>query len=95
MTIRRAISSIVSLVLVGSVLILAFPNLFGNRVAAAPKPTHFQIGSNDVGGRFLAGPFPANTQLAITSLTVAAPGQPASTQFGIRVAHGAGASIGH
>jgi hypothetical protein len=92
MTIQRAAGSIVSLVFVGSVLTLAFPAVFSGRVAAAPKPTHFQAASNAGAGRDLAGPFAAGTQLGITSLTVAAPGTATSTQFGIRVTHGVGSS---
>jgi hypothetical protein len=93
MTIQRIVGSFVSLVVVGGVLSLMFPGLFVDKVTAASKtPTHFQTVSNALGGRFLAGPFAAGTQLGISSLTVAAPGQSTSTQFGIRVFHGVGAT---
>ena len=92
MKVQRLVGSIVSLILVGVVLSLMFPGLFVGRLTAAPKPTHFQAASNAFGSRFLAGPFPAGTQLGISSLTVSAPGQFTSTQFGLRVFHGFAAS---
>jgi hypothetical protein len=90
MTMRRIGVTVTFLV---AALAVVLPRLRHDRAAAAPRgPVHFQSFSNGTGERYVAGPFAAGTQLAITSLTVAAPLESTPVVVGFRIAHGAGSS---
>ncbi len=86
---RGGASSI--LVLIAVTLLATIPGSREGQLAAATKPAaHFQASSEGIGERFLAGPFPAGTQLEIASLTVAAPKESAPVLVSLHVAHGTG-----
>jgi hypothetical protein len=86
------IGTFVSVLTVGALLATP-PGMGASKVSAAPRvPKHFQSFSNGTGERYVAGPFAADAQLAIASLTVDAPKESSPVVVGLRIAHGAGSS---
>jgi hypothetical protein len=89
----RKVATFVTSVSVAAALLVTLPGSGGGKVAAATKTAaHFQTTSDGIGERFLAGPFAAGTQLAISSFTVIAPNQFSPASVVLRVAHGTGSA---